>query len=143
MQAASRALLRFVLLGLLLAGASRAAETQDAVTISVEDAVAGIGESAQVVAKIVPRAGFLIAENYGNRVMQLTAADDAVEFPNKVVRGKMQDGALLFRVAVVPKQPGPHYINGVLRFAFVSESEGQRRLDIKWAPLTATVTGRP
>jgi hypothetical protein len=42
---------------------------------------------------------------------------------------------------VIPKRPGPVAINGVIRFAFISESGGQRRLDIKTEPLIATVTG--
>ena len=59
-----------------------------------------------------------------------------------MVRATVQDGVLVFKVAVVPKKTGPHPINGVFRFAFVGEHDGKAQLDIKSAPLIATVTGK-
>jgi hypothetical protein len=139
MQARKRALIVLALLGWLLAAG--AAETQEAVSISVEDASAKVGEPATIVAKITPRPGFEIAKDYRNRVMKLSAADAGVVFKSEIVPGTLQDGGLIFKVGVTPKQAGAHSVNGVFRFAFVSVSADERRLDIKWAPLTATVTG--
>jgi hypothetical protein len=144
MQPARRALLRFVVSSALaspLAGAAVAADTEEAVDIRIQDVSAKVGEPAYVFAKIVPHAGFEIAANYRNRISQLSAIENGVEFKNPSVRGTLEDGALLFKVAVIPKRPGPVAINGVIRFAFISESGGQRRLDIKTEPLIATVTG--
>jgi len=144
MQPARRALLRFVVssaFAVPLAKAATAAETEEAVDIDIQDAAAKVGEPAYVLAKIVPHAGFEIAGNYRNKIGQLSANEKAVEFKNEVVRGTLEGGALLFKVPVIPRRPGPTVINGVIRFAFVSESGGQRRLDIKSAPLMATVTG--
>jgi hypothetical protein len=136
---ARAALAAFVLA--LWPGYGLAAETEEAVTISVEDAKAKVGEQTTIVAKISPRDGFEIAKDYRNRVMKLSAEDKGVTFQSDVVRGTLQDGGLVFKVAVTPMQAGAHAINGIFRFAFVSVSESDRRLDIKWAPLTATVTG--
>jgi len=144
MQPTRRALLRFAVssaFAVPLARAAGAAETEEAVDISIQDAAAKVGEPAYVLAKIVPHAGFEIAGNYRNKIGQLSANENSVEFKNEVVRGKLEGGALVFKVPVVPKRPGPNAINGVIRFAFVSESQGQRRLDIKSEPLIATVTG--
>jgi hypothetical protein len=122
-------------------GVGIAAEVQDAVIVSVEDASAKVGEKATVVAKITAREGYRIAEDYRNRITTLSALDDGVEFENKVVRGSMQDGDLVFKIRVTPKKPGAHAINGVLRFGFINSLDGDYHLDIKWMPLVATVTG--
>jgi hypothetical protein len=129
-------------LGWAVAGVAVAAETSDAVTITVQNASARIGEKATVVATITPRAGYQIADTYRNRITTLSAADDGIEFTEQVVRGSMQNGGLVFRVGVVPRKAGAHAINGVVRFAFVNSLDGDRHLDIKWVPLMATVTGR-
>ncbi len=118
-----------------------AAEVQDAVIVNVEDASAKVGEKATIVAKITAREGYRIAEDYRNRITTLSALDDGVEFENKVVRGSMQDGDLVFKIRVTPKTPGAHAINGVLRFGFINSLDGDYHLDIKWMPLVATVTG--
>jgi hypothetical protein len=124
-----------------LSGLAIATETEDAVTVSVEDASAKVGDKTTIVAKVTPREGYKLAEEYRNRVSSLSAADNEVEFENKTVRGVMQDGSLVFKIRVTPKKPGTHAINGVLRFGFVNNLDGDYHLDIKWAPLIATVTG--
>jgi hypothetical protein len=124
-----------------LIGQAIAVDTEDAVTVSVEDASAKVGDKTTVVAKITPREGYRLAEDYRNRVISLSAEDNEVEFDNKVVRGLMQDGSLVFKIRVTPKTPGSHAINGVLRFGFVNSLDGDYHLDIKWVPLIATVTG--
>jgi hypothetical protein len=118
-----------------------AAETRDAVTISVEDVSAKLGEKATLVARITPREGFRIADAYRNRITTLSAADDGVQIDGTIVRGTMQGASLVFKIPVTATKPGPHAINGVIRFAFVSSLGGDDRLDIKWEPLIATVTG--
>jgi len=118
-----------------------AVDTEDAVTVTVEDASAKVGDKTTIVARITPRDGYRLAEDYRNRVTSLSAVDNEVEFDNKVVRGVIQDGSLVFKIRATPKTPGAHAINGVLRFGFVNSLDGDYHLDIKWAPLTATVTG--
>lgn len=130
-----------VLCLVLLSGLAVAAETEDAVIVSVEDASAKVGDKATIVAKITAREGYRLAEDYRNRVSSLSAVDGGVEFESKVVRGSMQDGSLVFKIRVTPKALGTHAINGVLRFGFVNSLDGDYHLDIKWAPLVATVTG--
>lgn len=127
---------------LLPLAAAHAADTSEGVRIIVEDAAGKVGESTVIVARIEAMPGFAIAENHRNRVGNFSAEDQGVTFPNKMVRATVQDGALVFRVAVVANKAGPHPINGVFRFAFVGEHDGKTQLDIKSAPLMATVTGK-
>ncbi len=121
--------------------AARADDTQQAVSLSVENVSAKVGERAVLVARITPRNGYQIADAYRNRITTLSAGDDGVEIDSKLVRGAMQDGSLVFRIPVTATKPGTHPINGVIRFGFVTEIAGERHLDLKWEPLMATVTG--
>lgn len=127
---------------LLPFAAAHAAETSEGVKISVQDAVGKVGDPTVVIARIEAMPGFAIAGNYRNKVGDFSAEDQAVAFPNKMVRATVQDGVLVFKVAVIPKKAGPHPINGVFRIAFVGEHDGKTQLDIKSAPLIATVTGK-
>ncbi|HZH07070.1 MAG TPA: hypothetical protein VEY69_10370 [Lautropia sp.] len=127
---------------LLPLAAAHAAETSEGVTISVQNAVGKVGEPTVIIARIEAMPGFAIAANHRNRVGNFSAQDQAVTFPDKMVRATVQEGALMFKVAVVPKKTGPNPINGVFRFAFVGEQDGKTQLDIKSAPLIATVTGK-
>ncbi|MBA3479782.1 MAG: hypothetical protein H0T52_15495 [Lautropia sp.] len=127
---------------LLPLAAAHAAETSEGVKISVQDAVGKVGDPTVITARIEAMPGFTIAGNYRNKVGDFSAEDQAVAFPNKMVRATVQDGVLVFKVAVVPKKTGPHPINGVFRFAFFGEHDGKTQLDIKSAPLIATVTGK-
>jgi hypothetical protein len=120
---------------------SLAVETEDAVTIAVPDVAAKAGEKIVIVATVTPRNGYRIAQAYNNRIMTLSAADDGVAFQDKMVRGSIEGAALVFKVPVTPTKPGAHPINGIIRFAFVSSEGDNTRLDIKSAPLIATVTG--
>ena len=126
----------------LALASAHAAETGDGVKIIVQDAVGKVGDPTVIIARIEAMPGFAIAGNYRNKVGDFSAEDQAVAFPNKMVRATVQDGVLVFKVAVVPKKTGPHPINGVFRFAFVGEHDGKAQLDIKSAPLIATVTGK-
>jgi hypothetical protein len=122
--------------------AAHAADTSEGVKISVQDAIGKVGEPTVIVAQIEAMPGFAIAANHRNRVGNFSAEDQSVAFPNKMIRATVQDGMLVFKVPVVPKKSGPIPINGVFRFAFVGEHDGKTQLDIKSAPLMATVTGK-
>lgn len=142
-RATSRVLAYFIFAAALAwsVGAVSAVETRDAVTISIDDVSARVGEKATIVARVTPRNGYEIAEAYRNRVTTLSAADDGVEFEGQIVRGAVQGGSLVFKIGVTATKPGAHPINGVLRFGFVNKLDGNYHLDIKWEPLIATVTG--
>jgi hypothetical protein len=120
---------------------SRGADTEEAVTIRVDSVSAKVGEKAVITAVITPRPGFTIAEAYRNRLSSLSSADNGVKLDAESVRATVRDGALVFKLSSTPLSAGPHPINGVFRFAFVSESGGDSHLDIKSAPLVATVSG--
>ena len=108
----------------------------DAFTVSIDNPTVKLGAKALIVATISPRDGFRITPSYRHRIVNLSATDDGVQLATKVVRGSVTDGAVVFRVEVVPKTVGPHQIIGVFRF---SVNNGER-LDIKAAPFEATVT---
>jgi hypothetical protein len=137
-----RGMLGLAFSALLPITAAHSAETSDGVKITVQDAVGKVGDPTVIIARIEAKPGFTIAANYRNKVGDFSAEDKSVAFPNKMVRPTVQDGALVFKVAVVPKEAGPHPINGVFRFAFFGENDGKSQLDIKSAPLMATVTGK-
>ena len=130
-----------LLVAVALAGATagavaRADYTGDAFSVRIDSPTVKLGAHAVIVATISPREGFRITDAYRHRIVNLTATDDGVEIERKVVRGALQDGAVVFRVDVVPKTAGPHLVIGVFRF---SVTNGER-LDIKAAPFEATVT---
>jgi len=122
-------------------GISLAAETEDMAAVTVEGVSAKVGEKATIVAKITPREGYKIADAYRNRLSTLSAEDDGVEFQDKVVRGQLLEGSLVFKIRVTARTLGPHPVNGVFRVAFVNSLDADYHLDIKSVPLIVTVTG--
>ena len=104
--------------------------------VSVDSPTVKLGARALIVATISPAEGYRITDAYRHRIINLSATDDGVEIERKVVRGSMKDGAVVFRVEVLPKTVGPHLVVGVFRFSITNGE----RLDIKAAPFEATVT---
>ena len=123
-----------------LAGASGAGAQafEDPVVITVENATARVGETTAVRATLTPREGFGLTDVYRHRIIKLST-DGGVAFEDEVVAGKVDDGKVVFSVAVRPTYPGTHVINGVFRYSVFQEGH----LEMKSAPLIATVTGTP
>ncbi|HEX9647579.1 MAG TPA: hypothetical protein VGB88_08780 [Alphaproteobacteria bacterium] len=123
-----------------LAGTTAAAAQafEDPVAITVENATAKVGETTAVRATLTPREGFGLTDVYRHRIIKLST-DGGVAFEDEVVAGKMDDGKVVFSVAVTPTYPGTHVINGVFRYSVYQEGH----LEMKSAPLIATVTGTP
>lgn len=119
------------------------AEQPRAVVVSVQEVAAKLGENAVVMVRVAPAQGYRIADAYRNRITTLSGGDDGVHIDATVVRGAVQDGSLIFKIPVTAIKSGTHTINGVIRYALVSSSDQERRLDIKWEPLIATVTATP
>lgn len=125
--------------GLLLAG-SALADERVPYTLDVQDAEAKVGEPTQITAVLTAPEGMRFTSAYRHRVIELSAeeGDDGVEIGKPVVVGEVQDdGSLVFEVPVVPTEPGPHPINGVIRASFLQEG----RTESKSIPLMAKVTG--
>lgn len=104
--------------------------------VSIDNPTVKRGSTAVIVARISARDGYRITESFRHRIVNLSSADGDVELARKVVRGSVTDGAVVFRVEVVPKTTGAHVVVGVFRF---SVNNGER-LDIKAAPFESTVT---
>ena len=104
--------------------------------MSIDSPTVKLGAKAVIVATISATEGFRITESYRHRIVNLSATDDGVEIGRKVVRGAVRDGAVVFRVEVVPRTAGAHLVVGVFRFSITNGE----RLDIKAAPFEATVT---
>jgi hypothetical protein len=104
--------------------------------VNVDNPTVKLGARALIVATISPAQGYRITDAYRHRIVNLAATDAGVEIGRKVVRGSVKDGAVVFRVDVVPKTAGPHLVVGVFRFSITNGE----RLDIKAAPFEATVT---
>ena len=121
----------------LLATPAIAADKDNAYTVSVEDAAAKVGEPTAVMVKVTTVEGFKFSKSYRNRIIELSALEDAVSFDKRVVRGSLENGSLLFKVGVTPVKAGSHPINGVFRIGF----HNGEQLSMVSVPLTATVTG--
>ena len=125
-------------LGLLVgAGAVPAAaeDSRSSVEVTVQNAVARVGEKAVIVAKISLRDGLQITTTYRHRISGFSKSDD-VELERDVVRGVVQDNGVVFAVPVTPKRPGVHAVTGVIRFSYHHGGE----VDIRAARFEATVT---
>ena len=122
--------------GATAGAATRADYSGGTFAVSVDSPTVKLGGTAVIVATISPAEGFRITESYRHRIVNLAATDDGVAIGRKVVRGTVKDGAVVFRVEVVPKTAGAHLVIGVFRFSITNGE----RLDIKAAPFEATVT---
>ena len=60
-------------------------------------------------------------------------------FDSPVVRGTVEDGALVFAVGVRPTKPGKHPINGVFRVGYI---QGTNEMSMVSLRLIANVTGK-
>src|SRR5256885_16246977 len=121
-----------ILVAVAVAGATAGAATRadyagDAFAVSIDNPTVKLGGRAVIVATISPRDGFRITESYRHRIVNLSATDDGVEIGRKVVRGSVRDGAVVFRVEVVPRTAGAHLVVGVFRFSI----NNRERLDIQ------------
>jgi hypothetical protein len=122
----------------LAGGPSLAADQADGWALSVENAVAKVGEPAAIHVTLEAVNGNRVSRSYRNRLIELSAFDDAVEFEKRVVVGTVADDTSVeFDVGVTPTKPGKHVINGVFRFGFHSEG----RISMVSIPLIATVEG--
>jgi hypothetical protein len=121
----------------LLAVPGLAAENGHPLDLHVQNATSKVGEPTQLLATITVQEGYQAMPSYRNRIIELSALDDTVEFEKPVVVGSVEDGAMVFSIGVTPKTPGEHPINGVFRVGYHNDVH-MRMVSI---PLMATVTG--
>ncbi|MDW8370394.1 MAG: hypothetical protein RMK81_08985 [Geminicoccaceae bacterium] len=130
-----------VLIGALAAPA--AADENGPIVVSVTDARGPVGKPTEVLAKLSIDRGYRFIEPAprGNRVIELSSADQGVQFARRVFRGRIDGDSVLFRLEVTPTKPGPHPINGVFRVSYVTDTGDSYHLRHVSLPLMATVTG--
>jgi hypothetical protein len=116
---------------------ARADETK-VYSLEVSDVSAKVGEPVVMVARLKLNEGYRILHAYNNRVGQLSAYDNAVEFARKAFPGADQDGVLVFAIDVKPTKPGKHPINGVLRFGYMHGTDDMAMISV---PVIANVIG--
>lgn len=130
---------------LAAAGAVMAGPASDGapVQVSVSEARGKVGEPTFLTARLTIAEGYEFIEPppRGNRVIELSSADKAVEFARRVFRGKLEDNAITFRLEVTPTKPGTHPINGVFRVSYVVHTESEHHLRHVSLPLISTVVG--
>lgn len=120
----------------LAAGGGLAADKDHGWALSVENAVGKVGEPTEIHATLEAVDGNRVSRGYRNRLVELSAFDDAVEFDGPVVVGTVTDDTSVeFDIGVTPTKPGTHVINGVFRFGFHNAG----RLNMVSIPLIATV----
>lgn len=110
----------------------------DGYTLEVQDASGPVGTQIALHVTLRPRPGYRILEAYNNRIIMLSSYNGGVTFAHKMVRGTVQDGALVFDVGVTPTAPGTHPINGVVRVGYIHGPEDLSMVSMK---LIAKVTG--
>lgn len=114
------------------------AEESAAYTVEVGDVTASVGGHEVMRATLRVRDGHRILPAYNNRVVALSSLGDAVVFDSEVVRGTVEDGALVFLVGVRPTTPGRHPINGIFRVGYITGDTEMSMVSLK---LIANVTG--
>lgn len=126
-----------------LAGTVQAQEGPPPIRVEVGEAEGPVGKPVEVLAKLTIGDGFRFIEPppRGNRVIELSSADQGVEFARRVFRGRLDGDSITFRLEVTPTKPGPHPINGVFRVSYVTETADSFHLRHVWLPLETTVTG--
>jgi hypothetical protein len=126
----------------LLAGAA-SAEEGPPIRVEVSAVEGPVGKPTEVLAKLTIAQGFRFIEPppRGNRVIELSSADQGVAFARRVFRGRLDGDSVLFRLEVTPTKPGTHPINGVFRVSYVTETEDSYHLRHVSLPLVTTVTG--
>jgi hypothetical protein len=117
---------------------SVAAEESPAYIVEVSDVTTTVGTHEVMRATLRPRDGYRILQAYNNRIIVLSSLDDGVAFDSTVVRGSVEDGALVFAVGVRPTKPGRHPINGVFRVSYI---HGESEMSMVSLKLIANVTG--
>jgi hypothetical protein len=138
---ASVVLMGAVASGVLMRGVAsgqpkEAEDSKASVDITIQNAVARVGEKAVIVATITVRDGLEITNSYRHRIIKLAEPDGGVELESQVVRGTIQGGRLVFAVGVTPRRVGTHTVRGLFRFSYHND----REVDIRSARFEATVT---
>jgi hypothetical protein len=118
-----------------IAELNAAEDSKSSVDITIQDAVARVGEKAVIVATISVRDGFEITKSYRHRIIKLSEPD-GVELERQIVRGVIENGSLVFTVGVTPRRAGIHTVRGLFRFSYHND----REVDIRAARFEATVT---
>jgi len=113
-------------------------EESPAYAIEVSDVTAKVGERAMMQAKLRIREGYRILQSYNNRVIKLSAEDDGVAFEQEMVRAKVEEGVLIFAIALRATKPGKHPINGLFRVGYIHDDDEMAMVSLR---LIASVTG--
>src|SRR5215475_871319 len=122
-------LVSVALVAIMISAPSSAAEdSKTSVDITVQNAVARVGEKAVIVAKISVRDGLQITSTYRHRITGLSPSED-VELERNLVRGVIEDNSIVFAVGVTAKRPGIHTVHGIFLFSYHHDGE----LDIRAA----------
>lgn len=113
------------------------------VQVSVGEAKGPVGQPVEILARLTIKDGFEFIEPLprGNRVIELSSADQGVSFARRVFRGRLEDNAITFKLGVTPTKAGAHPINGVFRVSYVVHTDTEHRLMHVSLPLISTVVG--
>lgn len=107
--------------------------------LEVQDVEGEVGRAVVLPVRVRLRDGLRFLSTYRHRAIELSAADKGVQFASRVVRGRLEDGVLVFEIPAVPTAPGPHVINGVLRVGYFVPGRSMHMVSI---PLVARISGR-
>lgn len=122
---------------------ARAETSTDPLIVEVGQASGPVGKSTQILASVRIKEGYQLIDPppRGNRIIELSSADDGVKFARPVFRSRVVDNTLTFKVDVTPTKAGAHPINGLVRVGYVYGTETERKLMQVSIPLISTVVG--
>ena len=120
------------------AGMRANAEEPSPYIVEVSDVAAKVGDPAVLRATLRARDGYRILKGYNNRLIKLSSFDDGVIFERGMVPAALDEGALVFAVAIRVTKPGKHPINGVFRVGFIHGTDEIAMVSVR---LIANVTG--
>ena len=109
-----------------------------AYTVEIGDVAAKVGQPTMLRATLKIRDGYRILKAYNNRVHSLTSLDEGVAFERKSFLATVDNGALVFEIALKATKPGKHAINGLIRVGYIHGTDEMAMVSM---PLVASVTG--
>jgi hypothetical protein len=128
-----------ILVALVTSAGMRAnAEEPSPYIVEVSDVAAKVGDPAVLRATLRVRDDYRILKGYNNRLIKLSSFDDGVIFERGMVPAALDEGALVFTVAIRVIKPGKHPINGVFRVGFIHGTDEIAMVSVR---LISNVTG--
>jgi len=106
-------------------------------TVEAQDTAVPVGHKGVLVAYVHLREGYEVLDPYNNRLIKLSAWDEAVTFDREVYKPDIEGTDMKFTIGITPTKAGKHAINGLFRLGYFKDDT----FTMVNVPLIASVTG--